>query len=377
LRFNSRELMNRQQMRAVESARQFWGTMPVVTPLDIFLIVQVGRDTILLDTFQAIAHLKEPEMELKKPLKIIFRDEPGVDEGGVQREFFQLIVDKLFDPECQFFTSNGQFYWFNPQSVDPSSQQAYFLAGIVFGLAIYNGNLLNVTFPITVYKKLRGLTMTLQDLRDFDEQLFMSLESILAYEGDVEADMCLTFVYNENPLCPNGENIPVTNANREEYCNLLAMYLLVDSVKVQFDEFKHGFLEAAGAIVLDLFRPEELALLVAGREELDFVALEAKTRYEGYTANSPAVRAFWHIVHTRLTDDEKRKLLYFTTACPRAPINGLGSMPFVIGRDGDPAHLPTSHTCFFMLVLPDDPDEDRMYNKLKIAIENAEGFAFR
>jgi hypothetical protein len=116
---------------------------------------------------------------------------------------------------------------------------------------------------------------------------------------------------------------------------------------------------------------------VAGREELDFVALEAKTRYEGYTPDSPAVRAFWHIVHTRLTDLEKRKLLYFTTACPRAPINGLGSVPFVIGRDGDPNHVPSSHTCFFMLVLPDDPDEDRLYHKLKIAIENAEGFAFK
>jgi hypothetical protein len=377
LRVNSRDLMHQQQWRAVTAAREFVGSMPIVTPLDIFLIIVVGRDSILLDTFQAIAQLKHPEMELKKPLKVAFKNEPGVDEGGVQREFFQLLVDKLFDPDPEFFIANGQFYWFNSEAHDPPSQQAYFLAGVLFGLAIYNGNLLNVKFPLAVYKKLRGLTMTLQDLKDFDEQLYISLNNILKYEGDVETDMCLTFSYNEVPLCPNGEDMPVTNGNREQYCDLVTQYLLVDSIRTQFDEFKKGFLDAAGQIVLDLFRPEELALLVAGREELDFVALEGKTRYEGYTADSPAVRAFWHIVHTRLTDDEKRKLLYFTTASPRAPINGLGSIPFIIGRDGNPAHVPTSHTCFFMLVLPDDPDENRMYEKLKVAIENAEGFAFK
>jgi hypothetical protein len=82
-------------------------------------------------------------------------------------------------------------------------------------------------------------------------------------------------------------------------------------------------------------------------------------------------------VHTRLTEDEKRKLLYFITSCPRAPINGLGSIRLIIGKDADKDHLPTSHTCFFMLVLPDDADEEKMYEKLQKAIENAEGFAFR
>jgi hypothetical protein len=157
----------------------------------------------------------------------------------------------------------------------------------------------------------------------------------------------------------------------------VAEYLLEISVVSQFNEFRKGFLQAAGSIVFDLFRPEEIALLIAGREELDFVALEKATKYEGYSAESESVRAFWRIVHRRLTDSEKQKLLYFVTSSPRAPINGLGSVPFVIARDGDPRHIPTSHTCFFMLVLPDDADEERMYRKLKIAIENAEGFAFR
>lgn len=35
------------------------------------------------------------ESELRKPLKVVFGDEEGVDEGGVTKEFFQLLVEKV------------------------------------------------------------------------------------------------------------------------------------------------------------------------------------------------------------------------------------------------------------------------------------------
>jgi hypothetical protein len=233
LRMNSRELMNREQIRAMQNATEFWGTTPVVSPLDIFLVLFVERPTLLMDTFRSIAQLKNPDLELKKPLKVVFKGEPAVDEGGVQREFFQLIVDELFDLSKGFFTSQNTFYWFNSGARDPSSLQAFSLTGVIFGLAIYNGNLLNVKFPSVVYKKLRGLKIGFEDLKDFDESLYSTLSNILTYEGNLEADMSLTFEYGDVLLCPNGENIPVTNANREEYCNLIAQYLLVDSVQRQ------------------------------------------------------------------------------------------------------------------------------------------------
>ncbi|OHT01744.1 hypothetical protein TRFO_31300 [Tritrichomonas foetus] len=377
IRLNSRQMMNAQQMSAMANATQFWGEMPIVTPLDLYLILSVDRNNVLLDTFQQICYLKKPDLDLKKPLKVIFKDEPGVDEGGVQREFFELIVNELLDPKKGIFISTDEQHWFNRKSTDPSSLQSYMLAGVVVGLAIYNGNLLNVRFPIVLYKKLRGLTVNFNDLKELDSQLYTTLTNILEYEGDVENDMCLTYDYEGFPLKPNGLDIPVTNSNREEYVSDVSKYILNKSVEKQFEAFKQGFMQSAGDIVLDLFRPEELALLVAGREELDFIALQKNTRYEGFTSSSEPVRAFWHIAHTRLTDSEKKKLLYFITSSPRAPINGLGAIPFVIAKDGNPEHIPTSHTCFFMLVLPDDPNEDRLYHKLKIAIDNAEGFAFK
>lgn len=42
-------------------------------------------------------------IDLRKQLRVEFDGEEGIDEGGLQKEFFQLIVEKLFD------TMNGEF----------------------------------------------------------------------------------------------------------------------------------------------------------------------------------------------------------------------------------------------------------------------------
>jgi ubiquitin-protein ligase E3 A len=58
-------------------------------------------------------------------------------------------------------------------------------------------------------------------------------------------------------------------------------------------------------------------------------------------------------VHEELTLDEKKKLLEFCTGSDRVPIKGLSSMRLTISKQGpDSAQLPTSHTCFNHLLLP-------------------------
>lgn len=37
--------------------------------------------------------------DLKKQLQIKFVNEEGIDEGGVQKEFFQLAMRELIDPK--------------------------------------------------------------------------------------------------------------------------------------------------------------------------------------------------------------------------------------------------------------------------------------
>ena len=55
-----------------------------------------------------------------------------------------------------------------------------------------------------------------------------------------------------------------------------------------------------------------------------------------------------------LDDAERRRLLFFLTGSDRAPVKGLGALVITVSRNGpDSLRLPTAHTCFNVLLLPD------------------------
>jgi hypothetical protein len=315
-----------------------------------------------------------------------FVGEQAVDEGGVTKEFFQIIVRNLFQPEFgMFFVSEEtNVYWFVAYSLESAIQ--FQLVGTIIGLAIYNGVILDVRFPLVLYKKLIGHKLTLEDLNDIRPTVAKNLQALLAFDGDVEETFGLTFSVSyeyfgevkHHDLLPNGSATPVTKQNREEYVSLYVKYLLEASIAPQFEAFAKGFRSVMSGPIISFFRAEELEVLVCGTEELDFKALERVTTYKnGFGSNSRVIRWFWEIVHS-LSPEEKKRLLFFVTGTSRAPIKGLGSLPFVIQRAGpDSDRLPASHTCFNILDLPDYSSKEKLEEKLRISIQHFEGFGLR
>lgn len=49
-----------------------------------------------------MAAMESPK-NLKKQLVVEFEGEQGVDEGGVSKEFFQLVVEEVFNPDYGMF----------------------------------------------------------------------------------------------------------------------------------------------------------------------------------------------------------------------------------------------------------------------------------
>ena len=47
----------------------------------------------------------ENPKDLKKQLVVEFEGEQGIDEGGVSKEFFQLIVEEIFNPDYGMLSS--------------------------------------------------------------------------------------------------------------------------------------------------------------------------------------------------------------------------------------------------------------------------------
>lgn len=67
------------------------------------------------------------------------------------------------------------------------------LIGILLGLAIYNGIILDIHFPLLVYKKLLGCKVGLDDLYEIQPTLAGGFNQLLQYNGDVENDFLQTF----------------------------------------------------------------------------------------------------------------------------------------------------------------------------------------
>lgn len=110
----------------------------------------------------------ENPIDLKKQLVVEFEDEQGIDEGGVSKEFFQLVIEEIFNPDYAMFTlqNESQTVWFNPTSFESDAQ--FTLIGVVLGLAIYNNVILAVNFPMVLYRKLMGGKGSFEDLSDWN-----------------------------------------------------------------------------------------------------------------------------------------------------------------------------------------------------------------
>jgi E3 ubiquitin-protein ligase HERC4 len=160
---------------------------------------------------------------LKKPLKVKFAGEEAEDAGGVRKEFFMLLLKDVLDAKYGMFKyyEDSRAIWFAEDSFE--TEEVYKLVGILCGLAIYNFTIINISFPLALYKKLLNEKPELSDLRDLSPALAQSMQSILDYEGndmaevfDLSFEVSRTY-FGENKvfeLKPNGSKIAVTQENK-------------------------------------------------------------------------------------------------------------------------------------------------------------------
>ncbi|PRP79060.1 putative E3 ubiquitin-protein ligase HERC4-like isoform 2 [Planoprotostelium fungivorum] len=378
LHFDAEIQMKSQIIRSATEAATFDATLDLI----------VHRDHIVQYTIDQLRH-RSPA-DLKKPLRIHFENEEGIDAGGLRKEYFQLVEKEMLDPEYGLFDYNPETreYWFRVSSVNKESLNRYGFAGIILGLALYNSVLLDVKFPRWLYKRLLNEPPTLTDLKETIPSLGYSLAKLMEYEGNVEEDLMLNFTVTRKDddgklsiieLIPGGIDLPVTNLNRKKYVECMIRYHLITSVQKQMDSFSLGFFTVAGGSILTLFRPEELEIIICGNKEqdLNFEELEKVTKYEGYTKDSRTVQFFWKYIHS-LSIAKKKQFLEFTTGSARVPIDGLKSLPFIVERNGNQQEsLPTASTCYNLLMLPEYETLETLSSKLSYAIENASGFGLR
>uniref|UniRef100_A0A914HP06 E3 ubiquitin-protein ligase n=1 Tax=Globodera rostochiensis TaxID=31243 RepID=A0A914HP06_GLORO len=351
--------------------------------------IAVTRNNIFEDSFQEI--MRKNPFDLRRRLYIQFKGEDGLDYGGIAREWFFLLSHDVLNPMyCLFMYANSSNYSLQinlASFVNPDHLKYFEFIGRFIAMALFHGKFIYSGFTLPFYKKMLNRKITLKDLESVDTEFYNSIVWIRDNDID-ECDMELYFVVDydllgevkTHELKENGTNIAVTEANKNEYIELLVEWRFNRGIEQQTVAFFNGFTSVFPLQWLQYFDERELELLLCGMQEIDVDDWQRNTAYRHYAVQSKQVIWFWQFV--RSLDQEKRsKLLQFVTGTCRVPVGGFseligstGPQLFCIERVGKENWLPRSHTCFNRLDLPPYRSYEQLAEKLTAAIEMTEGF---
>ena len=330
--------------------------------------------------------------------------EPGIDEGGVRREWFTLLAKELFDP------SNGLFVQVEeggaavmPNAFPPPTLKAkhfFKFAGKIVGKCLYEsaqgisyGQLLPVRLAKSFLVQLVGLRVNYRHFADDAPELYASKISLIeTSDVDDPASGLDDLTFSEEvfepgtgkvhtiDLKPRGRTLKVTQSDKMEYLDLLAQYRLSACVKDHVDAFLEGLHTLIPDSLLSMFDESELELLLCGVSEYKLSELRKNhilVRDSHGSGLSPKVVGWFWLALSHFTPEQFARLLQFTTGSSQLPHAGFSGLRplFQIASTNSFNKLPTAHTCFNMICLPDHSNFQDFEKALLLAItEGSEGF---
>lgn len=319
--------------------------------------IVVRRDQIVEDSF---AILKELKMyQLRQRWRVEFAGEPALDAGGVLREWFTVLFGEIFDPRRGLFTfTNGEdpHYWINTHSNEFYSAQEhlqYFkFAGMLVGKAIMEEQVLPIHLALPFLKHILGIPISFSDLQFLDDQFHRSARMIQQTD-DVESlylDFTVTRsidpilletnsqrIKKSDPciyeLVQNGREKDVTSENKHEYLDLLFKYHMLGSIADQLLAFLTALYDVVPEGLLKLFDYQELELLMCGVPTLDVKDWRKHCDFKYRKPQHPTsketqnVKWFWEILEKEFENQDRVRLLQFTTGTSRVPAQGFKVRP--------------------------------------------------
>jgi len=358
--------------------------------------MNVRRRFLLRDSVDAIMSLSRKD--LHKLWRFEFVSEMGVDAGGLAREWFQLVTEKIFDPNLGLWQSSSANQMC--MEVNPASEYCcedhliyYRFLGRVMGKALFDRQLVAGHMVGYIYKHILGWPVTFGDLAMVDDEYYNNLKQLqtLATSGEDLSMLCLDFtttqdimgVKEEIELIPNGAKIEVDNDNFPEYLEACLKYRMLDRVKPQLNELLLGFFDVIPEPLLTIFDFQELELLMCGLPDIDLEDWKEHTEYSGECdhvgGDHQVCIWFWEVVG-EFDRETKARLLQFVTGTSGVPSRGFGGLQ---GNDGnirkftihgvgvDVCLYPRAHTSFNRIDLPMYETRQDLKEKLKLAVPMA------
>jgi hypothetical protein len=351
------------------------------------LKIEVRRGEVLRDSFRRLRGIRPAEWLGR--LFIRFRDEPGIDDGGLTREWFELLVRALFNPEYMLFGASKNHGGLQPHPssplLEPEASEYFTFAGAVVARAMIQNIAIDAHLTSSFLKHLIGRPPALRDVQDVDPAVHASLSWL--QNSEVTADQELYFAVPRDELraselfelIPGGAGISVTEANKAQYISLVVQYMLRGRIEEQIEAFCQGFHGLIPREEIAFLEPSELDLLICGVPEVSVPDLRANCHFAPpYHGSHPVISALFNILG-RWDSEKLAKFLIFVTGSSQVPLGGFATLrqagsPITIQPGGMRGWLPCAHTCLNTLDLPEYEDEDDMQNKLLTAIYESSTF---
>uniref|UniRef100_K3XBD9 HECT-type E3 ubiquitin transferase n=1 Tax=Globisporangium ultimum (strain ATCC 200006 / CBS 805.95 / DAOM BR144) TaxID=431595 RepID=K3XBD9_GLOUD len=352
---------------------------------DGHLKMRVHRENILVESMEQLLGVQMEHIHM--PLRIEFIGEVAIDAGGLEREWFALVTERLFDETIGLFMCahvDSLAYVINPNSVEASADHLLYFrgAGRLLGRALLEGQLMKAHLALPVLKHLLGVPISFSDLEFYDQEVYKSLKWMKENDG-VDA-LCLDFSVTNRKLNgevevidlkEDGRNIEVTDENKHEYIYLRLRHIMLDSFAEQLQHLMAGVFEVIPQELILVFDYQELELVLCGVPSIDVDDWKAHTQVSDELPEE-VLGWFWEIVEA-FSDEERARLLQFTTGSSRVPVQGFKALT---SYDGRICHFtlkavpfpenayPRAHTCFNRIDLPVYKTKKEMEEVLSLVI---------
>jgi len=339
----------------------------------------IKRKDLIHSAIKEISNIKKKD--LMKNLQISYDDEQGYDAGGLRREFYKIVCEKIFDPRVGLFrvSDNGRNIQPSPfSSLVPDHLVYMEFAGFVLAKAIQDKMVLDLNFTKPFLKHLIGKKITIADLEDIDADLGKNLQWML--HNHVE-DLGLTFTYETQflgerisiELQEGGSGIDVDEGNKKQYVKEVCETAMTKQINQQLQIFLKGFQRILPKGFLSFLSTAEFEIIISGSPTIDFEEMKKHAQYTDYDENSKTIIWLWEILG-EFSQQNLATFYYFLSGSTKVPHGGFKDHPISINKVYEEG-LPVGHTCSYSIDLPDYESKEKLQEKLLIAIfEGTEGF---
>jgi serine/threonine protein kinase len=316
------------------------------------------------DIIAALAAFDDEDWTTK--MRVTFVGEIGVDEGGLTKEFFGEAARSLVKSLFAFGQEDGGAVVLpQPEAVEAEME----LFGKLVGRAVMQGLLLPETANIcqSFWRFMVGAEPTMSDYADFaGTGDYLILQNLRTLSNQQLADLGYT---------EEVSGVTVTRESCEAYLKQRVREKMVHGREKALSAFLSGlsFFEDVKE-VLNFISSFDLKRLVSGGGQLSSKWILDAMLFVGFNARSRIKLLFsemltsWEQSRPEMLSD----FLSFITSSRALPIDARNFIKVqCIARQGDKKNypLPSSHTCFNTVDVPDYDDAALLENKFLAAMQ--------